>query len=418
MSTEKRIEVGLVLQGGGALGAYEWGAVTALLELLDELESSGRSVELKAVTGVSIGAINAACVVGSADRADARRRLRAMWEDLRYDLAALLPRPLQPKASWWGLPGFFSLRTDWWNWLGWKYTYDSSPLLRTLADHVDFDALNASPTACVVTAVDVESGQLTRFRNASGALAAGAAKDARESASAPTPGDTDHIDPRHVLASGSLPPLLPWTGVGTDRVYWDGGLVDNTPLGEAIDAFSPDQDVERLLIVMNLFPLLAPRPTNRDQVEDRVSELKYGNRLLQDRKSAERINELVDLVGTLAGLVPKEKYPAALRHRVDKAKRYKLVRLIPVNLHDAGVGSGTPAQDPLDGKDGHGDFSPLTVEHRFDVGHTLARRILTGELLADRPAGQEASTWTANGEVVTPAGRPDDRSTGRATSAA
>ena len=71
-----KIEIGVVLQGGGALGAYEFGAMIALLELMDEIDVPGRTVRLVAVTGVSIGAINAACVVGAKDRADARRRLR------------------------------------------------------------------------------------------------------------------------------------------------------------------------------------------------------------------------------------------------------------------------------------------------------------------------------------------------------
>src|SRR3954468_10023114 len=90
-----RIEVGVVLQGGGALGAYEWGAVTALLELIDESETGGREVALKGVTGVSIGAINAACVVGSENRVDARRRLKDLWEDLRLDTPAFLPAQVQ-----------------------------------------------------------------------------------------------------------------------------------------------------------------------------------------------------------------------------------------------------------------------------------------------------------------------------------
>jgi NTE family protein len=47
-----RTEIGLVLQGGGALGAYEWGAITALFDVIDE-------------AGVSIGAVNVACVVGA-----------------------------------------------------------------------------------------------------------------------------------------------------------------------------------------------------------------------------------------------------------------------------------------------------------------------------------------------------------------
>src|SRR5690349_17312741 len=84
-------EIALVLQGGGALGAYEWGAVTALLELMDKAEARGRHVILKVVTGVSIGAINGACIVGSRNRADARRRLTDLWEDLRLDTPSFLP---------------------------------------------------------------------------------------------------------------------------------------------------------------------------------------------------------------------------------------------------------------------------------------------------------------------------------------
>jgi len=61
----RRVEVGVVLQGGGALGAYECGALNALLELMDEFAAQGHDIVLKAVTGVSIGSINAACVVGA-----------------------------------------------------------------------------------------------------------------------------------------------------------------------------------------------------------------------------------------------------------------------------------------------------------------------------------------------------------------
>src|SRR3979409_1304210 len=80
-----KIEIAVVLQGGGALGAYEFGAIMALLELMDEIEIPGRTVRLAAVTGVSIGAINAACVVGAKDRADARKRLRSLWSELSLE---------------------------------------------------------------------------------------------------------------------------------------------------------------------------------------------------------------------------------------------------------------------------------------------------------------------------------------------
>ena len=70
-TSSKAVEVGVVLQGGGALGAYECGALNALLELMDEFTAQGHPIELKVVTGVSIGSINAACVVGAKTHSDA-----------------------------------------------------------------------------------------------------------------------------------------------------------------------------------------------------------------------------------------------------------------------------------------------------------------------------------------------------------
>ena len=69
------------------------------------------------------------------------------------------------------------------------------------------------------------------------------------------------IEPRHVLASGSLPPGFPWTEI-EGMPHWNAGLVDNTPLGLAIDAFNTDPDVDRMLVVMNLYPLRARLPRN------------------------------------------------------------------------------------------------------------------------------------------------------------
>jgi len=119
------VEVGIVLHRGCALGAYECGALNALRELMDELKSQGCPIVLKAISGVSIGAINGAYVVGSAD---------------------------------------------------------------TLARHIDFAALNRSTTTYVVTAVDVESGELKRFSN-----------------HALGPDPRIEIEPKRIQASGSLP---------------------------------------------------------------------------------------------------------------------------------------------------------------------------------------------------------------------
>ena len=272
-------EIGLVLQGGGALGAYEYGAVTSLLELIDAAVAKGHNVTLKAVTGVSIGAINAACVVGSANRLDARRRLAALWNDFALSTPFFWPARIARDLSLYGLPRFYAMRPDLLALSSWTYVYDTHPLLRTLSDHVDFAALNRSETAFVVTAVDVEKGELKRFSN--------------RPVGKTTP---TTIGPRHVLASGSLPPQFPWTDIeeGSElRPYWDGGLVDNTPLGDAIDAFSPGENVERVLVIMNLFPSEAVRPSSLLEVNERINQLRFGNRTQQDKKTAGRINELV-----------------------------------------------------------------------------------------------------------------------------
>src|SRR3977135_519606 len=81
----RRVEVGVVLQGGGALGAYECGALNALLELMDGYAAQGREIALKVVTGVSIGSFNAPCGVGAETRSNARAGLNALWDDLTLE---------------------------------------------------------------------------------------------------------------------------------------------------------------------------------------------------------------------------------------------------------------------------------------------------------------------------------------------
>ena len=73
-----------------------------------------------------------------------------------------------------------------------------------------------------------------------------------------------------MLASGSLPPQFPATAIN-GASYWDGGIVDNTPLGDAIAAFSPDGEAERFLVVMNLFRKERPLPKNMIEVNDRLA---------------------------------------------------------------------------------------------------------------------------------------------------
>jgi predicted acylesterase/phospholipase RssA len=358
-TSSKPIEVGVVLQGGGALGAYECGALIALLELMDEFAAQGHDIVLKAVTGVSIGSINAACVVGAKTRADARARLDALWDDLMLEAPPFWMAAAQRDLAYFGLPGFYTPRPDFWTAPTWTYVYDTRPLLATLGRHVDFAALNASQTVFVVTAVEVVTGALRPFSN-------------RPLKHLPA----TKIEPRHVLASGSLPPGFPWTEID-GMPYWDGGIVDNTPLGLAIDAFSADAAVDRMLVVMNLYPLRARLPRNLAAVEDRLHELSFGNRLRQDHDMARRINALVETIDELATKVAPDDRGDWLNARLDEAGRYKLIdAIVNIDMQDPAATLVPSAQNPADDKDGMRDFSPDTVRRRRRDGFKFAHDIL------------------------------------------
>ena len=353
------VEVGVVLQGGGALGAYECGALDALLELMDEFTAQGREIVLKVVTGVSIGSINAACVVGAKTRSDARARLNALWDDLMLEAPPFWMTAAQRDLAYFGLPGFYAPRSDFWTAPTWTYVYDTRPLLVTLGRHVDFAALNASPTVFVVTAVEVVTGALRPFSN-------------RPLRNLPA----TKIEPRHVLASGSLPPGFPWTEID-GMPYWDGGIVDNTPLGLAIDAFSADAAVDRMLVVMNLYPLRARLPRNLAAVEDRLHELSFGNRLRQDHDTARRINALVETIEELAAKVAPDDRSEWLNARLDEARRYKIIdAIVNIDMQDPAATLVPSTQNPADDKDGMRDFSPDTVRRRRRDGFKFAQDIL------------------------------------------
>jgi NTE family protein len=338
------IEVGLVLQGGGALGAYEWGAIEALFDLMDATEKAGTKIDLRVVTGVSIGAINAACVVGSASRSDARARLAALWNDFMIKAPAFVPEAIVENFALYEVPNFYKFAPDW----SWTYLYQTNELLGTLARRVDFAALNSSETAFVVTAVDVNTGELTWFANRPIGKITRAA-----------------ITPEHVLASGSLPPQFPWTPIsdGSDvHYYWDGGLIDNTPLGAAIDGFTKDAG-RRILAVMNLFPQKANLPKSYVQVDDRINQLRFGNRLSQDASNANRINDLLTMIESLVPSAPPEQ-KAAAQALLD---RFKKVDTVEVKLSQ----DDTYAEPAA-----FRDFTQQGLEQRRARGYDAARAAL------------------------------------------
>jgi NTE family protein len=351
-------EVGLVLQGGGALGAYEWGAILALLDFIDGQRAQRKSMVLEVVTGVSIGAINAACVVGADEKADARTRLEGLWNDFMITAPAFVPQVLTSNFAFYEVPNFYRFSPAW----NLIYFYQTKELLKTLRKHVNFTALNASKTAFVVTAADVECGTLTWFANRQlGDIA-------------PTA-----IGPHHVLASGSIAPQFPWTDIiygGKERHYWDGGLIDNTPLGAAIDAFDPELNIRKLLVIMNLFPLNARLPNTYTEVSERVDQLRFGNRLRQDVSTARQFNKLISTIQKLAARLPD--LPKDVE---DVVRRYKEVETIEISLE--------PDDSLAYPYDFH-DFSQQGIERRRDRGYELTLTALREHFAAKTAAHEGA----------------------------
>ncbi len=247
----------LVLQGGGALGAYQGGAFEAL-------EAGNHPVDW--VAGISIGAINAALIAGNPPELRVER-LRAFW-DLVSSATASIPFPgglpwrgafndfSAGLAVLQGVPGFFrprippaTLRLP--GMPGADSLYDTRPLHDTLQRLVDFDYLNEGHVRYSTGAVNVETGNMTWF-------------DSRQQT----------ITPAHVMASGALPPSFPAVEID-GQFYWDGGLVSNTPLQFVLDQHTDD---DLCIFQVDLFSARGPRPKSVWQIESRVKDIRFSSR--------------------------------------------------------------------------------------------------------------------------------------------
>ena len=272
-------QVALVLQGGGALGAFQVG----IFEALDEAR-----IDIDWVAGISIGAVNAAIIAGNPCE---RRleRLHAFWDRITGALPAFavlngdygreaLHETAAAMVAMFGVPGFFRPRlippflapSGTMDALSF---YDSSPLADTLNELVDWDLLNDGPMRLSVGAVEVESGNFRYFDNRQ-----------------------DRIDARHIMASGALPPGLPPVEID-GKLWWDGGLVSNTPLSHIVD----HQQGDMLVFQVDLFSAMHERPKTMLDVAAREKEIRFSSRtrqisdqLLRARQEHQQIARLLD----------------------------------------------------------------------------------------------------------------------------
>jgi NTE family protein len=367
---ERVMTSGLVLQGGGALGAFELGVIEWLLDT---------GIRPDVVSGVSIGAINATVLCGSRNP-DPKVALRALWTDLT---TLSLPPPLDAvngRLSVFGNPGMYVPRVDYLNSFSWTSFYDTYPLLRTLEKHVDFDKLTPAnfrkdpsqrAPRLILTATNLYSGRLDQF----------------DSSLMP-------ITPAHVAASGSLPPSFPPTLApapadkgGGEQPYWDGGLFDNTPLSKVIRALQESADADKTMYVVNLFPSSAPVPRNMPEVVTRMMTLAFSNKSETDLQRARDTTAIIELVRELDRLTPHHPELLALTQHPGyrTVKRFEApIRILEVTNYDVA---------------GASDFSAAAIEERRCRGYAAA-------IEAAEDAAQLLDRWQQEGGAQAPSPGP------------
>lgn len=346
----------LILQGGGALGAFEYGVVTRLVEL---------GWQPKAVTGVSIGAINAAAIAGAHD-GDIAASLHRVWEAITLPPVPWLPPSQQGSLSLFGNPNFYRLRTDYFDLPFWTSLCSTVPMYATLNKHCNFEQINnAAHMRVAVTATDLHSGGPTTFSNY---LAQGKRLESDGHVACRT-----RLDATHILASGSLPPGFPATEID-NKLYWDGGLFSNTPIDALLNLLEPDEIDTLPIFVVDLFPTEGlPAPANLTQVQTRMVALQYQNRFWAQYGGTGRLEGFLDM---LAGLDRELPADSELRKRPSFQWLMRQRALKNMQVIQAAAPTLT----------GGSDFSPYGVNAAYQDGRTAVDKHFADRVLTETDA--------------------------------
>ena len=333
----------LLLQGGGALGAYQAGVYEGLAEA---------GIIPTWIVGISIGAINSALIAGNPLERRVER-LREFWDRISsYAPLTGVPWPdaVRPfvnqfsagYAMAFGVPGFFTPRVPP-AFLSWTCSpdsasvYDTLPLKETLEELVDFDLINERQVRLSLGAANVRTGSTLYFDN----------------------GDT-RIGADHVRASGALPPGFPPVKIGSEY-YWDGGIVSNSPLSYVWDQ---KPMTSALILQVDVFDAQGELPTNLDEVQERAKEIQYSSKRRMNTQQVQMLGDVRASIGRLLAKLPPE-----LRADPD-AKRLRAVCddrdwTIALLLHQRLTHSG-PTKDY--------EFSRATVNDLWSAGLQDVRR--------------------------------------------
>ena len=304
----------LVLQGGGSLGAFACGVFKGLVK---------KDIRIDIAAGTSMGAVNAAIIVGSkTDHPE--KDLEEFWLEiaesnhtiipdtylLDYDSISgrYIPKQISSasaNAAIFGVPKMFVPR--WWSLQptdqgilsdgeedgpqppyftdprSWTFVYDHTPLAKTLDKYVDYKKLNLAATKeelpqirrLIITAVDVMTSRPLIFDNTK-----------------------MEIKAKHILASSGYPIYgFPWVEVEKGLYGWDGSLLSNTPVREVLSA-SPRND-KNIFIVENYTRNIHRLPSNMAEVESRAKDILFSDKNMENIKMSKLITRQIQLIERL-----------------------------------------------------------------------------------------------------------------------
>ncbi|MEP6483706.1 MAG: patatin-like phospholipase family protein [Rudaea sp.] len=269
MKTRKknaRKSINLALQGGGAHGAFAWGAIDALLV-------DGR-IDIEAISATSAGAMNAAVLADALTDGDAdyaRERLSAFWRAIAD--AGQMWNPVKPITDWTGralpieqspLYWMFDAMTRQFS----PYQlnpFNFNPLRHLLEQHIDFDKLRRTQGVNVyLCATNVETGKVRIFNRAELTV------------------DT-------VLASACLPFLFQTIEIDGSH-YWDGGYIGNPAIFPLIYE-SKSCDV----VIVHINPIVRHGvPKTAAEIMNRINEISFNSSLMREMRAIAFVTRLVE----------------------------------------------------------------------------------------------------------------------------
>jgi len=322
----------IVMQGGGAPGAYEAGVYEALHDA---------GIEPDWVIGTSIGAINGAIIAGN-KRSDRVARLKEFWK--RLD--SRLPEPwnhVSPLVS--GVPGFFYPNPA----LAWGVDtrvgvaqaamYLVEPLKKLLPTLVDFNLINSGYTRFTIGLTKVDSGEIRYF-------------DSKQ----------DKIAIEHVLGSSAVPPCFP--AVLVDReYYWDGGVYSNSPVEVVFDEFPRQSSV---VFAVQIWPTRGPKPDSFSRAFMRVKDILFGSRARSHIMRQAEIHRMRRVIRELADMLPEDKRDSPRAKELAGWSCRTTMHLVEINAQPLAC----------DGNARDFDFSRTTVEARWAAGYADTRKML------------------------------------------